>query len=311
MEGITQQKVPTLEIIEKPRDWFACINVEGKIEEFESKKIALESFQKDNNSILIDVIKNQIVKTNGNFEKDVTCKANAIENGLFIDSCQETGGIKDVFTLFMKHFDVKNDSLFFFITLAFITLAHYIGGYSEILSGKYSTFKTSFIKKCLGHALSNFATINNDSIKGLALPSFVCTNVYGCESEADARKVLILSLLITKLSSALLYSGNIFFHSILKETRLVKMRENLFSHTLSQEMAFFDSRTVGDIQSAMNPVVIIDIIAWKVPYLLGSIFKFIVFVFYMIRINVALTILSILFMVVFRIILRPIDSVRH
>merc|ERR1719318_603525 len=72
-------------------------------------------------------------------------------------------------------------------------------------------------------------------------------------------------------------------------------------------MAFFDSRTVGEIQSAMDPVVIIDIIAWKVPYLLGNIFKFIVFVFYMVRINVALTVLSILFMTLFRIILRPID----
>jgi len=72
-------------------------------------------------------------------------------------------------------------------------------------------------------------------------------------------------------------------------------------------MAFFDSRTVGDIQSAMNPIVIIDIIAWKIPYLLGSIFKFVVFVFYMIKINGTLTILSILFMALFRIILRPID----
>ena len=160
-----------------------------------------------------------------------------------------------------------------------------------------------------GHALSNLATINTESIKVLALPSFVC-NIYGCESEEDSRKILILSLLVTKLLSSLLYSGNIFIHSIVKETRLVKMREELFSHTLSQEMAFFDSRTVGDIQSAMNPVVIIDIIAWKVPYLIGNIFKFIVFVFYMVRINVALAVLSILFMALFRIILRPIDLVR-
>ena len=140
------------------------------------------------------------------------------------------------------------------------------------------------------------------------LPSTLC-NVYGCQDVEDARKILIFSLLVTKLLSSLLYSGNIFIHSILKEKRLVRMREDLFSHTLHQEMAFFDSRTVGDIQSAMNPVVIIDIIAWKVPYLLGNIFKFIVFVFYMIQINVALTALSILFMIFFRVILRPIDLV--
>ena len=169
----------------------------------------------------------------------------------------------------------------------------------------------NLISNFAGHALSNFATVNAVTIKDLALPGFVCNNLYGCESEDDARKVLILSLLVTKLLSSLLYSGNIFFHSILKETRLVKMRRNLFCHTLSQEMAFFDSRTVGDIQSAMDPVVIIDIIAWKVPYLLGNIFKFIVFVFYMVRINVALTVLSILFMTLFRIILRPIDLVRY
>ena len=52
-------------------------------------------------------------------------------------------------------------------------------------------------------------------------------------------------------------------HSILKEGRLarlvnnvdqdsniseLRMKADLFRHTLSQEMAFFDSRTVGDIQ---------------------------------------------------------------
>ena len=60
-----------------------------------------------------------------------------------------------------------------------------------------------------------------------------------------------------------MYSGNIFMHSILKENRLarlvnnvdqdsniseIRMKADLFRHTLSQEMAFFDSRTVGDIQ---------------------------------------------------------------
>ena len=75
---------------------------------------------------------------------------------------------------------------------------------------------------------------------------------------------IFCSLLLTKLCSSLLYSGNIFMHSILKENRLarlvnnnvdqdsniseIRMKADLFRHTLSQEMAFFDSRTVGDIQ---------------------------------------------------------------
>ena len=104
-----------------------------------------------------------------------------------------------------------------------------------------------------------------------------------------------------------------------------RMRADLFRHTLSQEMAFFDSRTVGDIQviwnifgfqllhavflqSAMNPMVIVDIISWKIPYIIGHLFKFAVFIFYMLKINVSLTILSLVLMVIFRVaVLRPVD----
>ena len=89
---------------------------------------------------MVDVIANEIVNTSGNSETDIMCKANAIGNGFFIDSSQETGGIKDVMKLFIKHFDIRNDSLFFIITLSLITLAHYIGGYSEILAGKHEEF---------------------------------------------------------------------------------------------------------------------------------------------------------------------------
>ena len=100
------------------------------------------------------------------------------------------------------------------------------------------------------------------------------------------------------------------------------MRADLFRHTLSQEMAFFDSRTVGDIkvtvlfltlihvllQSAMSPEVIVDIISWKIPYIIGHLFKFAVFIFYMLKINVSLTVLSLILMVVFRVaVLKPVD----
>ena len=56
-------------------------------------------------------------------------------------------------------------------------------------------------------------------------------------------------------------------------------------------------------------MVIIDIIAWKVPYMIGHFFKFLVFIFYMLRINVTLTMLSIVLMIIFRFgVLRPIDK---
>ena len=59
----------------------------------------------------------------------------------------------------------------------------------------------------------------------------------------------------------------------------------------------------------MNPLVIVDIISWKVPYLLGHLFKFAVFVVYMLKINVSLTVLSLIFMVIFRVaVLRPVDK---
>ena len=58
----------------------------------------------------------------------------------------------------------------------------------------------------------------------------------------------------------------------------------------------------------MSPMVIVDIISWKIPYIIGHLFKFAVFIFYMLKINVSLTILSLVLMVVFRVaVLRPVD----
>ena len=59
----------------------------------------------------------------------------------------------------------------------------------------------------------------------------------------------------------------------------------------------------------MDPVAIIDIIAWKIPYMIGHFFKLLVFIAYMLQINYALTGLSVIFMVVFRFgVLRPVDK---
>ena len=63
------------------------------------------------------------------------------------------------------------------------------------------------------------------------------------------------------------------------------------------------------MQSAMDPMVIVEIISWKIPYLIGHLFKFAVFLFYMLKINASLTILSLILMVVFRVVvLRPVDQ---
>ena len=124
----------------------------------------------------------------------------------------------------------------------------------------------------------------------------------------SCRKALILLLLFTKLLSSLLHSGNILLHSILKEGRLVAMRSQLFRHTLGQEMGFFDSRTLGDIQSSMNPVVVIDAITWRIPYLVGNIFKILMIIFFLMQLNINLAVMSFVFMVVFRLILKPIDK---
>jgi ABC-type bacteriocin/lantibiotic exporter with double-glycine peptidase domain len=59
----------------------------------------------------------------------------------------------------------------------------------------------------------------------------------------------------------------------------------------------------------MDPMSIIEIISWKVPYIIGHFFKFFVFLFYMLRINTSLTVLSVVLMVLFRFgVLRPVDK---
>ena len=69
-------------------------------------------------------------------------------------------------------------------------------------------------------------------------------------------------------------------------------------------------RTIGDIQSAIKPVVLVDLISWKLPYLMGDVFKLLVFKLYMLSINMQLTISSLLLMLAFRfLVLRPVDNV--
>ena len=74
----------------------------------------------------------------------------AVERGLYISSSQEGGTMEDILHLFRSiprlpstsitsilstHFNIREDGLFFLVTLTLISLGHYIGGYSEVLTG--------------------------------------------------------------------------------------------------------------------------------------------------------------------------------
>ena len=108
----------------------------------------------------------------------------------------------------------------------------------------------------------------------------------------------------------MMYAGNIFLHSILKESkRLPKMKKFLFKHALNQEMSFYDEKTVGDIKSAMDPMAIVDIISWRVPFLLADIFKLIFIIHNMILMNWQLTVSSLAFLGLFKLLLHPIEKV--
>ena len=155
--------------------------------------------------------------------------------------------------------------------------------------------------------MSSFTSSDEkNSAVNLTFPSIICDNFYDCDQEKGVTTVLLISLLITRLLSSLLYAGNIFFHSILKESRLSAQKKSLFNHTLKQEMDFFDERTVGDIKSAMDPTVILDVIAWEVPYFLSDIFKVIIILCYLVQMNWQLSIILMISMGVLKLIEYPI-----
>ena len=74
-------------------------------------------------------------------------------------------------------------------------------------------------------------------------------------------------------------------------------------------MNFYDEKTVGDIKSAMDPIAIVDIMSWRVPEFLADIFKLFFIIHYMIQMNWQLTVLSLAFLGIFKLLLYPIDQV--
>ena len=144
----------------------------------------------------------------------------------------------------------------------------------------------------------------------MTLPNLICDKYGNCDSSKGITSALVISLLITKLASTMMYAGNIFLHSILKESRrLPKMKKFLFKHALDQEMSFFDEKTVGDIKSAMDPMAIVDIISWRVPSLIAEICKLLFIIYNMILMNWQLTVSSLTILGIFKLALYPVEKV--
>ena len=140
--------------------------------------------------------------------------------------------------------------------------------------------------------------------------AIICQTFYDCEQRNGRKIALILALLLTKLIAALFSSGNFFFRSILFDQKKTKMKKFLFQHVLSQEMGFFDSKTVSEIKSAMNPDAIIRLICLEVPVMVSDILNLVFIVSHMIYINHHLTFISIGFIILSRLIRHPIEKVK-
>ena len=263
--------------------------------EFYERKQA-EAQCKKKGGIVVDYQKNKVVFSIGNADFISECRDEAFKGGYLVKPSQESGGYQDLLHLIKNHMDLKADLSMFLIILGLLSFSHYVGAYSEVLSG---------------YTLSSFLSSKQDSFaQESVLPNFICDQFqFNCKDGKSLKIMLILSLLFTKLLQNILYAGNIFVHSIFKEARLAQKKKSLFQHTLGQEMGFFDTRTVGDIKSSMNPTAIIDIIAWRTPYLIADVFRLFFMFFYMIQMNKELTFLSLGFMIIFRLIIWPIEKV--
>jgi len=141
-------------------------------------------------------------------------------------SSQERGSAKDIILLFRhhcetsprhltleilrprKHFDPRQDLFFFLATLVLLSLGHYIGGYSEILTGFCKPLTLSAISdKHAGHALTNLHSTTLSSLQELAFPTFLCqSSLLTCVDDTSAKTILIIRY-IDMISWPLKYSA--------------------------------------------------------------------------------------------------------
>ena len=263
--------------------------------EFNERENA-ETHCKKDGGIVVDYSRNKVVHSVGKLDMIADCREEAFKTGYLLKPSEESGGLQDLLHLIRSHMDLKADLLVFLIILGLLTFSHYVGAYSEVLSG---------------YTLSSFLSSKQDPIvQQSGLPNFICDYFYKCEDGRSSTIVLILCLLFTKLLENLLYALNIVVHSVFKESRQVEKKKSMFQHILSQEMGFFDTRTMGDILSSMDPTAIDDIMTQMIQDLLADVIRLFFMLFYMIQMNKELTILSLCFMVAFRLIIWPIEKVK-
>ena len=67
LENILQQTVPTMEVSQPRRDWFAQVTPAGEITEFEEENSA-RLFSQNKPGIILDVKRNQIIQSATNIE---------------------------------------------------------------------------------------------------------------------------------------------------------------------------------------------------------------------------------------------------
>ena len=197
--------------------------------------------------------------------------------------------------LFRGYFDVRNDLFLFMLTLSALLVSNYLTAYSDLIAGQ---------------TLTNIVTVSPGSERGtnLTATAILCQTVYDCGQDNGKKFALILALLLTKLIAVLFSSGSLFFRSILFDQKKTKMKKYLFKHVLSQEMGFFDSKTVSEIKSAMNPEAIIRLICVEVPVLVAEVLNLVFILSHIISINFHLTIISLGFIILGRLLRYPIEK---
>ena len=199
--------------------------------------------------------------------------------------------------LFRRYFDLRSDLFLFLVTVLAAIISSYLTAYSDVIAGQ---------------TLSNIVTTVTETEGGSNLTAtvIICHTFYDCQQENGGKIALILALLLTKLIAALFSSGSFFFRSILFDQKKTKMKKYLFQHVLSQEMGFFDSKTVSEIKSAMNPDEIIRLICLEVPLLVSDILNLVFILSNIIYINHHLTFISIAFIIFGRLIRHPVEKVK-
>ena len=280
-----------MEVTGPIKDWFVHVTAEGQIQEFDDIKSA-DRFS-PSEGIILDVKRNKLIRKADKPVLTEVCRRRAAEKGYLIVSSKESAGLGDLLDMFREFFSLRTDLLLFLITVTAAALSNYLSTYSDVVTGQ---------------TLTNLVT-SQVTQHNLTATAFICSHLYDCQQENGGKIALILTLLLIKLMAFFFESGNVFFHSVLRDMKKVSLKKYLFRHALSQDMTLIDSKTSHEMRNAMNPDPIIDIISWKIPYLLTDVLTMVFVVYHMANINNRLTLISIFFIVLTQIMQYPLEKV--